>query len=136
MDRAAFDAPWSRDAYAAELASDCARIWVIRPPDEARRAAAFLAVRFAADEMEVLRIASAGEFRRRGLARRLLLDALGHARSAGIRAAFLEVHAANFPAVRLYEGLGFIRAGRRRGYYGGDGEDALILTRTLQKEAE
>jgi ribosomal-protein-alanine N-acetyltransferase len=108
---------------------------VIRPPGGARRAAAFLAARFAADEMEVLRIAAAVEFRRRGLARRLLRNALAEARAAGIRAAFLEVHAGNLPAVCLYEGLGFVPVGRRAGYYGANGEDALILTRTLHKEA-
>ena len=43
---------------------------------------------------------------------------------------FLEVSAENLPAVGLYEGAGFVRAGVRRGYYdlGAAGTaDAIVM---------
>lgn len=48
--------------------------------------------------------------RRRGLARRVLRALMGWARVGGARAAFLQVEAANEPAVALYESEGFVTA--------------------------
>ena len=42
----------------------------------------------------------------------------------------LEVRPSNTPAIRLYEGLGFLAAGHRRAYYADTGEDAVIMWRT------
>lgn len=89
-----------------------------------------------ADEMEILRVAAAEPFRRRGLALRLLEAGMVEAHAVGAETAFLEVRPVNLPARRLYERLGFVPAGRRPGYYADAREDALIWTRALTKEAE
>ena len=47
----------------------------------------------------------------------------------------LEVRASNDPAIRLYERFGFRTAGRRRGYYHDNREDALIMWRTVPERA-
>jgi ribosomal-protein-alanine N-acetyltransferase len=39
----------------------------------------------------------------------------------------LEVRASNAVAQRLYESLGFVKAGTRPHYYADDGEDALTM---------
>jgi len=44
----------------------------------------------------------------------------------------LEVRTSNDGAIRLYERFGFRSAGRRRGYYHDNREDALIMWRTSQ----
>jgi ribosomal-protein-alanine N-acetyltransferase len=44
----------------------------------------------------------------------------------------LEVRTSNDAAIRLYERFGFRSAGRRRGYYHDNREDALIMWRTSQ----
>jgi [ribosomal protein S18]-alanine N-acetyltransferase len=44
----------------------------------------------------------------------------------------LEVRTSNEAAIRLYEKFGFRSAGRRRGYYHDNREDALIMWRTSQ----
>src|SRR3954471_15426465 len=43
----------------------------------------------------------------------------------------LEVRTSNTEAIRLYERFGFRSAGRRRGYYHDNREDALIMWRTV-----
>ena len=53
-------------------------------------------------------------------------------KAGGVSSLTLEVRASNYPAISLYEKLGFIQVGRRPGYYRSPREDALIL----QKEWE
>jgi RimJ/RimL family protein N-acetyltransferase len=70
------------------------------------------------------------EWRRRGVARRLLEVALEHARAApALRRLSLEVFARNTAAIRLYESMGFDHEGRRRGHVhvGGRDEDVLLM---------
>jgi [ribosomal protein S18]-alanine N-acetyltransferase len=47
----------------------------------------------------------------------------------------LEVRTSNDPAIKLYERFGFRSAGRRRGYYHDNREDALIMWRTAPDRA-
>jgi ribosomal-protein-alanine N-acetyltransferase len=66
-------------------------------------------------------------FRRRGIARRLVLDLLDRARAADVENLTLEVRVSNFAAQALYRAFGFRLAGLRRGYYRDTGEDALVM---------
>jgi len=78
-------------------------------------------------EAHLLNLAVRPEYRRRGLARRLLRAMLAVGRRAGVGAFFLEVRSANLEARELYRSFGFEVTGRRSGYYE-DGEDAVLLT--------
>jgi ribosomal protein S18 acetylase RimI-like enzyme len=49
----------------------------------------------------------APEFRRRGIGRALVLKSLAGFRSLGLKRVYLEVTAANYPAVELYRNIGF-----------------------------
>jgi polysaccharide biosynthesis protein PslH len=75
------------------------------------------------DETEILNLAVAPEFRRRGVATRLLLDCFQ--RLPGTF--FLEVRASNTAAQTLYAGLGFTTAGKRPRYYDNPVEDAVVM---------
>lgn len=86
--------------------------------------------RLAADEAEVLTVAVVPERRQQGLGGRLMEAAANEARQRGAKVLFLEVSTRNPAARGLYQSLGFIQVGRRRGYYA-DGTDALTLRKTL-----
>ena len=90
-----------------------------------------IVTRVAADEAEILNLAVLPTLRRRGLARQLLLTALAAARALNARRAFLEVRESNLDARAFYSRMGFTEFGRRRAYYQGPTEDALILTLAL-----
>jgi ribosomal-protein-alanine N-acetyltransferase len=80
--------------------------------------------------MEVLTVGVAPAARQKGIGKALMTAALDAARQAGAETAFLEVAVDNPAAVALYAGLGFRRAGLRRGYYdrGEAGRaDALVM---------
>jgi ribosomal-protein-alanine N-acetyltransferase len=128
----AFDHPWDAAAFAelmggpgvfGLLAGETAPLGLIL-------------CRIAADEMEVLTIGVARAARRRGVARLLMTGALEAARETGAASAFLEVADDNVSAVALYAGLGFRRAGVRRGYYdrgAGGRADALVMRLDLPR---
>lgn len=96
-------------------------------------AAGFSLYRTIADEAELLLIAVARDYRRRGIGRRLLGDFLDSAREQGVARVHLEVRDGN-PASALYEAAGFTCQGRRNRYYKGrsGGEyDAITLQLAL-----
>lgn len=115
------------DALACELTRSWARLFVL---ERGGVLAGFINVWMVADEVEVLFIATALGWRRRGVATELLRHALAAARDEGATRAVLEVRRGNHGAIALYELLSFERVGERRGYYD-DGEDALLMALAL-----
>jgi ribosomal protein S18 acetylase RimI-like enzyme len=67
--------------------------------------------------------------RGRGVGRQMLKLLVERSVQAGMQDVFLEVRPSNLHAIALYQSVGFIEVGRRRGYYQAvDGrEDALVL---------
>jgi tRNA threonylcarbamoyladenosine biosynthesis protein TsaB len=97
----------------------------------------FVLARVAADECEILTIATIPVVRRRGVAAALLEAVLDEAARRGATAAYLEVARDNRAAQALYRRAGFVEVGRRPGYYrnirGQAARDALILHRGIAK---
>ena len=79
-------------------------------------AAGFLLSRQAADEEELLLIAVRPEFRRHGIASKLLERFIAESKIRGIKRIFLEMRERN-PAGELYRKHGFEPVGRRPNYY-------------------
>jgi len=81
------------------------------------------------DETHLLNVAVAPARQRRGLALWMLQDALEEARAASMSVMYLEVRAGNQGAQSLYQRLGFVENGRRKGYYRADArrEDAVLM---------
>jgi [ribosomal protein S18]-alanine N-acetyltransferase len=99
-----------------------------------RRMAGFVLSRSAADEAEILTIAVAPAFRRKGMAGALLGAHIGRLGGLGVRRLFLEVDGENQAALTLYAGFGFRQVGERKAYYtrpDASGANALILRREL-----
>lgn len=77
---------------------------------------------------------AAPEFRGRGVGQRLMQAALDHAAGwPGLHQVYLGVNAANQPAIRLYERMGFATYGREPACMMVDGEliDELLMVRFL-----
>ena len=94
----------------------------------------FVLVRTVADEGEILTLAVAPAYRRRGIGRVLVDAAAAEAARRGARMLFLEVAEDNPGAIALYEAAQFQAAGLRRAYYARPGArpaDAIVLRRTL-----
>lgn len=128
----AFDDPWSAADLAALLASP--GVFALAARDEGDLAG-FVLCRVAADEAEILTIATAPARRRQGVGRALLEAAAGTASAGGAETVFLEVAEDNAAALGLYRAAGFAPVGRRKGYYsrGAGAIDALVLRRDLNR---
>lgn len=77
-------------------------------------------------DMQVLKVAVALGYQRRGIAQALLAKIAEDAMNLAATTCSLEVRASNTAAQALYEACGLERLGYRRRYYS-DGEDALIM---------
>ena len=129
IERSAYQFPWSEGIF-----RDCLRVgYVCRVVESGSDIAGYGIMSIGAGEAHVLNVCVREEYRRRGLARRVLLYLLERARGAGMYEAFLEVRPSNLTATRLYNSLGFQQVGIRRGYYQATHgrEDAVVLRRIL-----
>ena len=79
--------------------------------------AAFIIISRAADQAEILTIATAAQSRRKGLGKTLLSEAVAHLKEADVSDLFLEVAEDNAAAIALYRRAGFDPIGRRPAYY-------------------
>ena len=75
----------------------------------------------------------ASTYRRRGIGKKLLDEAVSWARSVGVRKLELHVFPWNAPALRLYSSFGFEREGYRRAQYDREGElvDVILMAYLL-----
>jgi len=127
LERAVEARPWSREMLAGELAHPT-RAWFVA--EDAGAIVAFAGSARLGGDVHVLRLTVGTAHRRLGVGRALLTDLVDLAGRDGAASVTLEVRVDNAAARALYRGEGFEERGRRPGYYP-DGEDALILTRTL-----
>ena len=136
LERRSYSHPWTRANFEGELAAgERATLLVLRErasaSDGERGIRAYCAMQVFAEEMHILNLAVAPEWRLSGLGRFLLRLAKDLGGRRGAREAWLEVRAGNSPALALYRSLGFSEVGRRRGYYSRPREDALVLRAPL-----
>lgn len=127
-ERACFSDPWPSHLLLAEIFAPGRFHRILVEP--AGTLVAYLLCAWQYLDLHVLKVATLPAYRRAGLARRLLLLAEDHARDSAGESVTLEVRESNLEAITLYQRLGYLRAGRRPSYYG-DGEDALVMTKTV-----
>jgi ribosomal-protein-alanine acetyltransferase len=134
---------WGWDAYHKELQSPEDVIMLVArtepeteqaatDPNHERAVAGFIVSRVVVGELHVNNVAVRPEFRRQGLAARLLEAVLTQGRRSGAKIAFLEVRAGNVAAQGLYRRCGFQVTGRRRRYYREPAEDALLMSLLME----
>jgi ribosomal-protein-alanine N-acetyltransferase len=128
IERDSFPTPWSANIFRNEIVSPISRLLVARVGRESGRwVAGYLVYWQVADEIHLHNIAVRRDMRRKGIASRLLGEAVRCARLKGSRWLTLEVRCSNSAAQRFYEKFGFSVRGTRPGYYTDTGEDALIM---------
>lgn len=130
LERGVAEAPhWGEGEYralfAAELGAEVRRVLFVA--EVAGEVVGFAVGKMVAGVGELESVVVAGASRRGGVGRGLCEAVVGWCREAGTEAVELEVRAGSLGAIALYEGLGFVRVGVRRGYYREPVEDAVLM---------
>ena len=124
LEKMCFCDPWSENSVASELENPLSR-WLVAV--EGEQVLGYVGSQTVLDESDMMNLAVDPAFRRRGIARALVLALIEELGNMGSRQLTLEVRASNESAQALYAQLGFERVGRRKNYYLNPREDALIL---------
>lgn len=128
IERSSFRFPWSLGFFRQELGVACARS-ILAETDG--RIIAYVLFWILPGAVDIHNIAVHADYRRRGIARTLLNRVVAVARDQSIKQVLLEVRYSNLPAQKLYETMGFVKTGVRKGYYSDNGEDAFAMTLDL-----
>lgn len=124
LEKLCFADPWSEMSIASELQSIWS-YWVVAIDGE--QLVGYIGSQSSIDETDIMNMAVHPDWRRRGIAEKLITCLIEELKKRGSHALMLEVRASNAPAIALYEKLGFQQVGRRKNYYRNPKEDALIL---------
>lgn len=124
LEKICFSDPWSERSIGSELENPLA-YWLVTEIDG--NVAGYVGSQTVLGETDMMNIAVHPDYRRRGIAEKLVLALVEGLKEQGSHYLTLEVRASNLPAIALYEKLGFSEIGRRKNYYRNPKEDALIL---------
>ena len=134
IERRAYPTPWSRSMFASELAKTSSICLGAVDAEAGEELVGYLIISRYADAWHVMNVAVHDDYRGHGIAT-MLLNQLFELTSGDDRRGYtLEVRVSNGNAIRLYEKLGFVPRGVRRGYYTDNREDALIMWKDPLRE--
>ena len=131
IEASSFPDPWDHRAIVDLITTEGAMCFTAR---DGGRVVAYVIGRMIAPEGEIYRIAVDNEYRRRGIAYRLLDYAVKTSRGRGLESLFLEVRSMNIAAISLYRAYGFVEVGRRKGYYHDPVDDAIVMLKASRAD--
>ena len=124
LEKICFSDPWSEKSVAYELTNPLS-CWLVAVEDG--RVAGYIGSQTVMGESDMMNVAVHPDYRRRGIAERLVNDLVEALKAFESHCLTLEVRESNDSARDLYAKLGFFQAGLRKSYYRNPKEDALIL---------
>ncbi len=124
--------PWSRGIFLDCMRAGYYCVLLNEKLNNTIQVYAILSV--AAGEGHLLNVCVNPNFIRQGYGKMAVLHLLDVAKHNKVNTLFLEVRPSNVIAIDLYESLGFLEVGQRKGYYpkqNGGREDALVMAKEL-----
>ncbi|WP_254450286.1 ribosomal protein S18-alanine N-acetyltransferase [Cohnella herbarum] len=134
IEREAFTAPWSAEAFRNELTHNLFAKYMVMELDE--DVIGYGGMWLIIDEAHVTNIAVRAEYQGKGYGKSLLREMMRTAYFLGARRMTLEVRVSNERAQSLYRKMGFVPSGVRPAYYSDNLEDALIMWAELEPDSD
>ena len=116
---------WSRESFCNELENNLSVYY--SAVDENDNLLGYLGAWLIFEEAHVTTVAVKNEYKKQGIANRLMLTLVDECYKNMVKYITLEVRVSNTPALSLYTRWGFSDVGVRKGYYQDNNEDALIM---------
>ncbi|MFW6034996.1 MAG: ribosomal protein S18-alanine N-acetyltransferase [Halothermotrichaceae bacterium] len=129
IEKKSFPAPWSKRSFHRELEENPYAVYLQAEIND--KIIAYVGGWIILDELHITNLAVIPEYRRHGIARKLINALIAKSKDKGAVRATLEVRVSNTPAINLYKKNGFISAGCRPNYYTDNNEDALIMWKEI-----
>lgn len=124
MEAQTFSMPWSEQAFTDSLALEHT-IFVVA--EQQGEIAGYCGMYTSFQEGEIVNVAVAKKYQRRGVGSRLLQFLFFESLKSDITCFFLEVRKSNEPAIHLYQCFGFKEIGIRKNFYEKPREDAIVM---------
>lgn len=132
-----FSIPWSEESLRTFVTdNERRRCFVCEDRTNSPSIIGYIGIQFVCGEAEIANLAVHPNRRNQGVGRMLLDEAKQFCIEKGIEVLHLEVRSGNDTAIGLYERFGFLRTGRRKGYYADSGEDALLYSLMITRDTE
>ena len=119
-----FTQPWSEHHFQDLIAKDYCHYVVALVEEQVVGFAGFADI---CKEGNIDNVVVAKEYRRQGIAKKLLQEMIACGEDEHVHAFTLEVRVSNRAAISLYESMGFVSEGIRPGFYDKPKEDAMIM---------
>lgn len=116
---------WSKESFYNELTNNLAHYFCAI--NDSGQIIGYVGCWHIFDEAHITTLSVHPDFRKQGVAQRLLFTIIDGCYKNKIKYITLEVRASNIAAISLYEKNGFKSIGTRKGYYQDNNEDALIM---------
>jgi len=132
IERASFRSPWTVTMFQQELNLSFSRHLVIS--QSVQGIVGYIIFWIIHGETQLQRIAVKSNLRGQGMGSLLIQEMIRMCAVENVTQGSLEVRSSNEPAFLLYKKFGFCISGMRKGYYTDNGEDALIMTYTMDNQ--
>lgn len=124
IERQIFSQPWSSQGFLDALTLENTIFLVA---ESSGKILGYCGMYCAADEGEITNVAVDETHRNCGIGKMLVQQLLKEAKEAGIATVILEVRISNKSAIHVYEKMGFIIQGIRKGFYELPKEDGYVM---------
>lgn len=121
-----FEHGWTRENLRKEISASFSVVLVAEVENEI---AGYISAWKITGEIQINRLAVIADYRRRGIARRLIEALIQNCKMTAPYKILLEVREKNLAARALYGSVGFIENGIRKGYYRND--NAILLEKEI-----
>ena len=123
--------PWSQKAFAESINED---MYIFLKAVEDNNIVGYISLYKSFDEGDVVNLAVKEEYRRRGIATKLLESLIEWCKENGIGRLLLDVRESNNQAISLYSKKGFERLYIRKDFYDKPKEDGVVMQLKLAND--
>ena len=134
LEKLSFSSPWTQEQLKKQM-KDHMHEFIAAVSDDAN-VLGYVSMMYVLDEGYIANVAVSPEHRRKGIADKIINKLCLICEELELSFVTLEVRATNTAAISLYAKHGFEQVGRRKNYYDLPKEDAILMTKFLNRGNE